>query len=70
MTSPVNLWEQELQVVHSRLAYLRGLLSDVERKIAGNWVNGWANTRLMAFHIFWSVPTGMRGQPAISYTTM
>ncbi|WP_340609078.1 IS701 family transposase [Xenorhabdus bharatensis] len=49
MTSPVNLWEQELLAIHSRLAslfhtaasqqhcldYLRGLLSDVERK------NGW-----------------------------
>ncbi|KMJ46950.1 transposase [Xenorhabdus khoisanae] len=49
MASPVNLWEQELLNAHSRLAplfhsassqqrclaYLRGLLSDVERK------NGW-----------------------------
>ncbi len=46
MASPVNLWEQELLNAHSRLAplfhsassqqrclaYLRGLLSDVERK--------------------------------------
>nr|WP_256548356.1 IS701 family transposase [Xenorhabdus bovienii] len=46
MTSPVNLWEQALLTAHSRLAplfhpggsrqhcldYLRGLLSDVERK--------------------------------------
>ncbi|MDE9533580.1 IS701 family transposase [Xenorhabdus bovienii] len=49
MQSPVNLWEQELISLHTRLvplfhhtgpqqrslAYLRGLLSDVERK------NGW-----------------------------
>nr|WP_239002271.1 transposase [Photorhabdus khanii] len=49
MTLPVNIWEQELLAVHSRLAslfrtaasqqhclgYLWGLLSDVERK------NGW-----------------------------
>ncbi|WP_416775957.1 hypothetical protein ACNFJN_12350 [Xenorhabdus budapestensis] len=47
MTSPVNIWEQELLAVHSRLAslfrtaasqqhcldYLRGLLSDVERNL-------------------------------------
>ncbi|MBD2815310.1 hypothetical protein ID850_11130 [Xenorhabdus sp. Flor] len=49
MHSPTNAWEQELLSVHTRLAplfhhpgpqqrslaYLRGLLSDVERK------NGW-----------------------------
>ncbi|WP_200897802.1 MULTISPECIES: transposase [Xenorhabdus] len=49
MASPINLWEQELLTAHSRLtslfhsassqqrclAYLRGLLRDVERK------NGW-----------------------------
>nr|WP_206601821.1 hypothetical protein [Xenorhabdus sp. KK7.4] len=73
-----QLWEQALRGVHSRLAflfhsvgsqhrcldYLRGLLSDVERK------NGWANTRPMTFNIFWNAPIGRRRRPAISYATM
>ncbi|MCC8368454.1 IS701 family transposase [Xenorhabdus sp. PB61.4] len=58
MTSPVNPWEQELLAVHSRiaplfhpsgpqqrcLAYLRGLLSDVERK------NGWQLAEWLGEH--------------------
>ncbi len=58
MTSPVNLWKQELRGVHSRLAplfhsvgsqhrcldYLRGLLSDVERK------NGWQLAEWLGEH--------------------
>ncbi|MDE9539923.1 hypothetical protein KKJ28_12520 [Xenorhabdus bovienii] len=41
------------------LTYLRGLLSDVDVKIAGNWLNGPGKTHLMVFSIYWSVPIGM-----------
>ncbi|MBC8951132.1 hypothetical protein BDE27_0677 [Xenorhabdus ehlersii] len=73
MPSPAKIWEQELLTLHARLAplfhstgprqrslaYLRGLLSDVERKNSCQLAEWMGESTPMGFNICWNALIGM-----------